>query len=88
MALFDGVQNFNPAFQGRQLAIQSGQGAGQSIARGAAMRQRQQQVDFLTDTSALDEWAKRRQRALLPPSQSWSPAVPWDQMPIHGPKGM
>lgn len=33
-SLFGGVENFNPAFQGRQLAIQSGQGAGQSISRG------------------------------------------------------
>lgn len=34
MALFNGVENFTPAFTGQQLAIQSGQGAGQSISRG------------------------------------------------------
>lgn len=38
--LFAGVQNFVPAFQGRQLAIQAGQGAGQSISRGMQTAQR------------------------------------------------
>lgn len=45
MALFDGVQNFTPAFEGQRIAIGAGQGAGQSISRGqnsAIARQNQQ----------------------------------------------
>lgn len=34
MSLFDGVQNFTPAFTGQQIAIEAGKGAGQSISRG------------------------------------------------------
>lgn len=46
MALFDGVQNFTPAFTGQQLAIQSGQGAGQSISRGMQTAQRGKAQDL------------------------------------------
>lgn len=34
MALFDGVQNFTPAFTGRELAIRAGGGAAQSFSSG------------------------------------------------------
>lgn len=40
MPLFDGVESFTPAFTGQQIAIGTGQGAGQSISRGMAMGQR------------------------------------------------
>ena len=48
MALFDGVQNFTPAFTGQQIAIAAGQGAGQSISRGTSAMQR-------GETMALDK---------------------------------
>lgn len=83
MALFDGVENFTPVFTGKQLAIAAGQGAGQSIARGMASAREQKKLDFLTDTTALDQWAERRKSALKKSSKfSTGPAVPWDQMPI------
>lgn len=47
MALFNGVENFNPAFEGQRIAIGAGQGAGQSISRGmsTALHGRAQSLD-------------------------------------------
>lgn len=49
-SLFSGVENFTPAFTGQQIAIQAGQGAGQSISRGMATAQRGKQQQFEQDT--------------------------------------
>ena len=52
MALFDGLQNFVPAFEGKRLAIQEG----------AAMHEGAKSlapaIQKMTDLSDLDEWAK------------------------------
>lgn len=72
MSLFDGVQTFTPAFTGRQLAIEAGKGAGQSLSRGMgsvtnSKSQGLQQQKFNTEVrqyesaiKRLDEFAKRR----------------------------
>lgn len=54
-ALFGGVENFTPAFTGRQLAMQSGQGAGQSISRGMAMAQRGDALQLEKDKFTLEK---------------------------------
>lgn len=45
-SLFSGVENFTPAFTGQQIAIQAGQGAGQSISRGMATAQHGKAQEF------------------------------------------
>lgn len=68
MSLFDGTQTFTPAFTGRQLAIEAGKGAGQSLSRGmgsvtSGKSQGLQQQKFNADQmmqskqmEALDGW--------------------------------
>lgn len=56
MSLFNGVENFTPAFTGRQLAIESGKGAGQSISRGSQVGMGKDQMKFDRERF---EWAKQ-----------------------------
>lgn len=49
MALFDGVENFTPAFTGQQIAIQAGQGAGQSISRGQQVKNQGKSLAMRSD---------------------------------------
>lgn len=77
MSLFDGVQNFTPAFTGQQIAIEAGKGAGQGISRGmsgatSGKSQGLQQQKFDTETrqydsmiKRLDEFSARRRGALM-----------------------
>ncbi len=60
MSLFDGVENFTPAFTGQQIANQTGAGAAQALTSGmnAGSRSRSSKSGMMgKQMAALDTWA-------------------------------
>lgn len=60
MGLFDGVQNFTPAFTGRQLAIESGRSAANALLGGMQIKNQRDRINL--DRKMLDAQAAERDR--------------------------
>lgn len=74
-SLFAGVENFVPAFQGRQLAIQEGM----------AMRQGLAGIEQIKDIGELDSWANDYSNDLKGSKQSIKPSQGGPVGPSKGP---
>jgi len=81
-SLFAGTENFVPAFQGRQLAIESGRGAGASISRGMNTAEARKRGELAREESEFSRGMSSEQTGRLPALKSWLDSQIRDDEPM------